>query len=579
MRSPAQGWTIGAVWGGGPGRPRSATGQELGRRSPETFHKGAAKGCLPPALPEHGDLHSASPQTLWSLFPEPRGPSLWRPRRADAPLSAGGVSGGRAHRDSVTTWALPAPAPLPHHKAQGVPVRSFQGLPRSKSPSPSPRCSDKGQRKTRPTYRSSELKNVRLLFAKRKIADKNLLAELYEEPPFNSLKPNDLPNGMDICDLVDNVIQAEKNPVTNKAFCSDRELEKFLSSDPVRDIWLDSFWWLFHERYQPNKEVQNKLFDRISQNYAFLLFYGPRSHYEEAILKNLPSLLSKALYTSFSCCFPQSWFNTHEFKSNICNTMSLWLSGTYSSPQSYNSWNYSKLDPERFRREEFMQQSRQEKDGEKVCFSTHHIEDSLPVKNAPKETLVLRKATPQVKKITEARIYEHTYHKQSHAASKVPKMTLNLFNIYGKSPLIMYFLQNYTSLQQYGEDVLIVRREENKAAPELSLTYAELIKLIRQRMKSQKDKLEQLRTIHLHEWSYFDSYLKELQDHYNRELKIIDEKEREKKKANQMFIPSSNVSEEIFNKKCKGRCPKDEVFFKRVHQEVKTKIEKRSSLP
>ena len=43
--------------------------------------------------------------------------------------------------------------------------------------------------------------------------------------------------------------------------------------------------------------------------------------------QRLPSILSKALYTSFCCCFPQSWFNTHEFKSDICNTMSLWISG------------------------------------------------------------------------------------------------------------------------------------------------------------------------------------------------------------------------------------------------------------
>lgn len=37
-----------------------------------------------------------------------------------------------------------------------------------------------------------------------------------------------------------------------KSFCSDRELEKFLSSPSPRAIWLDSFWWIFHERYQVN---------------------------------------------------------------------------------------------------------------------------------------------------------------------------------------------------------------------------------------------------------------------------------------------------------------------------------------
>lgn len=37
-----------------------------------------------------------------------------------------------------------------------------------------------------------------------------------------------------------------------KSFCSDRELKKFLSSPSPKAMWLDSFWWIFHERYQVN---------------------------------------------------------------------------------------------------------------------------------------------------------------------------------------------------------------------------------------------------------------------------------------------------------------------------------------
>lgn len=37
-----------------------------------------------------------------------------------------------------------------------------------------------------------------------------------------------------------------------KSFCSDKELEQFLCSPSVRAMWLDSFWWIFHERYQVN---------------------------------------------------------------------------------------------------------------------------------------------------------------------------------------------------------------------------------------------------------------------------------------------------------------------------------------
>ncbi|CAO2601698.1 Protein FAM227A [Lemmus lemmus] len=205
--------------------------------------------------------------------------------------------------------------------------------------------------------KGSELRNAKAILTKRKVADKNLLAELHQHPPFDETRPNRLPNGVDFCDMVGNVIRSEKNPLSGKSYCSDRELEKFLSSPSLSAIWLDSFWWLFHERYQPNKEIQSKLFDRIARNYAFLLFKTVRSHYEEALIKRLPSLLSKALYTSFCCCFPQSWFNTHEFKSEICNTMDLWISGTYPCPNSYDNWDYSELDPERFRREELMFQS------------------------------------------------------------------------------------------------------------------------------------------------------------------------------------------------------------------------------
>lgn len=42
---------------------------------------------------------------------------------------------------------------------------------------------------------------------------------------------------------------------------------------------------------QPNKEIQNKLFDRIARNYALLLFKTVRSHYEEALIK-----------VSITCC-------------------------------------------------------------------------------------------------------------------------------------------------------------------------------------------------------------------------------------------------------------------------------------
>nr|KAF6494839.1 family with sequence similarity 227 member A [Rousettus aegyptiacus] len=461
---------------------------------------------------------------------------------------------------------------------------------------------DKSQRNLQYTCSDSESRNVKSSVVKRKTADKNMLAELYQYPPFNDSRPNELPNGVDFCDMVDNVVQSERSPLTGKSFCTDRELEKFFSSPSLTAIWLDSFWWIFHEKYQPDKEIQNKLFDRISLHYAFLLFHESRSYHEEAILKRLPSLLSKALYTSFCCCFPQSWFDTQEFKSSICNTMSLWISGIQPCPQSYNSWDYSKLDPERFRREKLCRrktlinkremsfrlsksysfhkslQSRQDPD--RLSTSTYSnkrnslskkSEDRSQIQNITKEqyfqTLALRKASQQVKRISKARAYEDMCPKESHPACKIPEMTSNLFNIYGKSPLIVHFLQKYLTLRQPGTDVLIVRREET----ETFLTYADIISLTLSNMKKRRAFLQQLNQLHWNEWSYFDKYLKVLRNNFLREMKNIDQREAEKKKANHMFIQPSTFSEESPAKKSGKTHQRESTFLLRRKKEEERK--------
>uniref|UniRef100_A0A8D2D2A2 Family with sequence similarity 227 member A n=1 Tax=Sciurus vulgaris TaxID=55149 RepID=A0A8D2D2A2_SCIVU len=459
----------------------------------------------------------------------------------------------------------------------------------------------KKQRRAHYICQGSEFKNVKSSFVKKKTADKNLLAELYQPPTFNDCRPNELPNGVDFCDMVGNVIRAEKNPFSGKSFCSESELEKFLSSPSPRAMWLDSFWWIFHERYQPNKEVQNKLLDRISRHYALLLFRQPRSHFEEALLKRLPSLLSKALYTSFCCCFPQSWFNTHEFKSDICDTMYLWMAGTYPRPHGYNSWDYSELDPERFRREELISQRKRLTKGRNFSFFTskktsqksfwsrrsHHpqssslpstservsaakanLEENLQTQNAMKEhhrqTLVLRKATPLVKRISEARQNASLLSKESHPACRNPELVPNLFNVYGKSPLIVHFLHHYLTLRQGGQDVLIVRRENTTAIPESTPTYAEVTSLTLRNMKMRKEKLSQLIELHVKEWDYFDSYLNELQDNFLREVNNIDKKEADKKKANSVFLPPppNYFIEELPRRKFSGSIVQEDISLK-----------------
>ncbi|KAM4839882.1 protein FAM227A [Urocitellus parryii] len=457
----------------------------------------------------------------------------------------------------------------------------------------------KKQQRTPYICQGSEFKSAKSSFVKKKTAEKNLLAELYQPPKFNDSGPNKLPNGVDFCDMVGNVIRAEKNTLSGKSFCSESELEKFLSSPSPRTLWLDSFWWMFHERYQPNKEVQNRLLDRIARHYAFLLFHQPRSHFVEALLKRLPSLLSKALYTSFCCCFPQSWFNTHEFKSDICDTINLWMTGTYPRPQGYKSWDYSELDPERFRREELILQRKRLAKGRYFSFFTpkktfqgrrsHRPQSSiipstndrvsmarlnsggtLRAQSATREhrpTLVLRKATPLVKRISEARESANLLTKESHPACRKPEPSANLFNVYGKSPLIVYFIHRYLTLPQAGQDVLVVRRENTTVIPYSTPTYADVINLTLKNMKTRKEKLSKLIAFHTKEWDSFDSYLNELQDNFLREVTNIDKKEAEKKKASAFLPPAPGCRPEEPRRRLRSVLKEDEFLLRREREE------------
>nr|XP_040133881.1 protein FAM227A isoform X2 [Ictidomys tridecemlineatus] len=398
-----------------------------------------------------------------------------------------------------------------------------------------------------------------------KIAEKNLLAELYQPPKFNDSGPNNLPNGVDFCDMVGNVIRAEKNTLSGK----------------------------------PNKEVQNRLLDRIAWHYASLLFHQPRSHFVEALLKRLPSLLSKALYTSFCCCFPQSWFNTHEFKSDICDTINLWMTGTYPRPQSYKSWDYSELDPERFRREELILQRKRLAKGRYFSFFTPkktfqgrrsyrpqssiipsannrvsmarlNSGETLRAQSATREhrpTLVLRKATPLVKRISEARESANLLTKKSHPACRKPEPSANLFNVYGKSPLIVYFIHRYLTLPQAGQDVFVVRRENTTVIPESTPTYADVINLTLKNMKTRKEKLSKLIAFHVKEWNSFDSYLNELQDNFLREVANIDKKEADKKKASAFLPPAPGCRPEEPRRRLGSVFKEDEFLLRREREE------------
>lgn len=69
--------------------------------------------------------------------------------------------------------------------------------------------------------------------------------------------------------------------------------------------------------------------------------------------------------------------------------------------------------------------------------------------------------------------------------------------------------------------------------------------------------------MHENEWNCFNNYLMELQENFERELVIIDKKEKEKKKAKHMVVSSSTLFDYLFNRKAKGNPHKETAFLSR----------------
>ncbi|XP_074083037.1 protein FAM227A isoform X1 [Macrotis lagotis] len=393
--------------------------------------------------------------------------------------------------------------------------------------------SSKGKKKLQkflpPTQSTSNVPHT----GSKKRTQKDGLAELYRAPEYQDALPNVLPNRVNYCDMVGNVIRAQGNPVIGKVFCASSELKWFFASPYSKAIVLDCFWWIFHERYDQNKEIQKKLFDRVSKNYAHLLLTMSNSEHKEIILKRLPSLLSQALYTSFCTCFPQSWFNSNEFKSFICNTMHQWIGGTLPDPKSYVNWNYFELDPVRFRREELMRDKE---------FSGSSSKPTARVSKMEAGSKGQRQNSRKVLEMT--RKVKVAAQKESHPACKGPEFSKNLFSVTGNSPLIIHYLRQNNAYRQAGQDILMVRHDMTNTMPEGTSTYRDVIQQVKTNIIKLNKDTKYLRKIHYREWRVFDQKQKDLQTEFIR----VTEKLTSMGDTRQVAMPSRGESLSRFSR-------------------------------
>ncbi|KAK9399922.1 hypothetical protein NXF25_012941 [Crotalus adamanteus] len=447
------------------------------------------------------------------------------------------------------------------------------------------------------------LRNQKKIAQKKMITEKNKLVELYHYPGYHEEEMTPLPNGIELNEILEKVIRAQSKTVVGKTKWAVKMLHRFFDVPSTRAVLLDSFWWQFLHLYHPNREIQGHLFERIAENYASILLSNQRVSNQECILKFFPSLLSQAVYICFCSCFPRSWFNTSEFKAQLCDVFFEWLGGTLHEPRSFNKWDYSQLEPERSRREDLMSKKKKIGTGTGISFEsykqyssigkTHMQIQKIPARKTfnisvkkSKKTVSGKKYQKQLsKEVTtlESEEIKHTTSssdqlkednekaawsrhqnlpkkklkiamlpRESHPACYGPEFTWHRFNISGHSPLIQHYFQKHGTESKSGCDIFLSRREIYKPMPDSVKTYAEVIKesfhILHQKHKAfRKCYWQQYR-----EMRNFDEQNKRNQELYRQAIKEEMKKRKAQKQKELLSLKDAEPSS-LFSKDSSGK--------------------------
>ncbi|XP_066490568.1 protein FAM227A [Tiliqua scincoides] len=416
---------------------------------------------------------------------------------------------------------------------------------------------------------------------KKFVSEKDKLVELYQYPGYSEQELTSLPNGIELNEILEKVIRAQRKTAIGKTHWSVKMLRKFLHAPCTQAILLDSFWWLFLHLYHPNREIQGCLFERIAENYSRTVLGCHRVSSQEDILKHFPSLLSQTVYTCFCYCFSRSWFNTYEFKAQLCDIFFEWLGGTLYAPGGFNKWDYSQLEPERSRREDLLSGKEQLRPDANVTFKTHKTSPSVrPLSRRHKKNISAKKAvnkamtpasrkkrsqqpSPKEKVHLPGQSYSELYAdkskqgghgswnkprstpekklkvallpRESHPACGGPEFTWHYLNIYGHSPLIQHFLQKRRADLKAGCDMFMPRREICKPIPDSVQTYADVVKEAFQNLHRRHKTFTRTYWKNWREMRNFDQQCLESQELFRQEMQ--EEMNRRMAQKKQELLP------------------------------------------
>ncbi|KAM8804400.1 protein FAM227B [Eudromia elegans] len=112
----------------------------------------------------------------------------------------------------------------------------------------------------------------------------------------------------------------------------------FLSKSSIA-VFQDSFWWWFLQKFKPNQEDQDHLFDRIADSFVALFLLVPKDT-KDAFFQVYPDCLSQVIYVAFCEAFPESikCFDD-DFKDELVDLIFQWISGLKPNKCTWRKWN------------------------------------------------------------------------------------------------------------------------------------------------------------------------------------------------------------------------------------------------
>ncbi|XP_050822643.1 protein FAM227B [Gopherus flavomarginatus] len=156
----------------------------------------------------------------------------------------------------------------------------------------------------------------------------------YRYPGFKLKQLTELPRHLEAAKLWDLVIKAHN--FKGEVFKVWRKL--FLSEASIA-VLQDCFWWWFLQKFKPNQEDQDYLFDRIADSFVSLFLCVP-SDTKDAFFQVYPDCLSQVIYVAFCEAFPESNKSFDDaFKDGLVDLIFQWVSGLKPQKFAWKKWN------------------------------------------------------------------------------------------------------------------------------------------------------------------------------------------------------------------------------------------------